>query len=195
MKSLFTIRTFKTVGLAAIVPALLMATIATHYMTKPPAKANDAVIKSQPAASKKQDSHSNQSNASALQADTSTTATPTTTSTQATPTTTHQSATSSTQAPQTTNTSSYQQTPTPTPTCNESMKTSYTNLYNSQVTSENTSWSNQVSSWNNYASAHGMSFSGYTQSQINANKPAHDARLAQLQTQYYQNLASINCNP
>jgi len=109
------------------------------------------------------------------------------------------------QAPKTTNTQSTltgteptpQQTTAPAPTapvCNESMKTSYMSLYSSQVASENTSWNNQINAWNSYASAHGMAFSGYVQDQINQNKPAHDARLAQIQTQYYQNLVSINCN-
>lgn len=83
----------------------------------------------------------------------------------------------------------------PIPTCNESMKSSYTNLYNSQVNEENANWYNQIDSWNAYAAGHGTGFGGYVQGMINDNQPAHDARLAQLQTQYYLNLASINCNP
>lgn len=108
------------------------------------------------------------------------------------------SQTATTQPTQTATNTNPQQTPTPTPTaptCNESMKSSYTSLYNSQVNAENASWTNQITAWNNYASANGMAFSGYVQSMINDNKPAHDARLAQLQTQHYQNLASINCQP
>lgn len=96
-------------------------------------------------------------------------------------------------------------TPVTAPTCNESMKSSYTSLYNSQLSSrvnaENANWYRQIEAWNNEAAGRGVggAFSGYVQSLINDNKPAHDARLAQiqaqLQTQYYQNLASINCNP
>ena len=55
-------------------------------------------------------------------------------------------------------------------------------------------WNNQIAAWQVDAQRRGLGFSGYVQGMINDNKPAHDARLAQLQTQYYQNLASINCN-
>lgn len=80
-------------------------------------------------------------------------------------------------------------------TCNEAMKSSYTNLYNSQVVQENASWANQISSWQSDARARGTGIAsgGYVQGMINDNLPAHDARLAQLQAQYYLNLASINC--
>lgn len=97
--------------------------------------------------------------------------------------------------PQQTTTTTIAPTPVTAPTCNETMKSSYTSLYNSQVNAENASWYNQIDAWSRYAAGHGMAFSGYVQDQINQNKPAHDARLAQLQTQYHQNLASINCNP
>ena len=99
--------------------------------------------------------------------------------------------------PQQTTTTTIAPTPVTAPTCNETMKSSYTSLYNSKVNAENAIWYNQIEAWNNYAAGNGVggAFSGYVQSMINENKPAHDARLAQLQTQYYQNLASINCNP
>lgn len=99
--------------------------------------------------------------------------------------------------PQQTTTTTIAPTPVTAPTCNETMKSSYTSLYNSKVNAENAIWYNQIEAWNNYAAGNGVggAFSGYVQSMINENKPAHDARLAQLQTQHYQNLASINCNP
>lgn len=121
-----------------------------------------------------------------------TTDTPTQSTSQTpTATTTNPTQTATNTAPQQTATS-----PTPaTPTCNQSMKSSYTSLYNSQVNAENASWNNQINAWSRYAAGHGMAFSGWVQEQIKQNKPAHDARLAQYQTQYYQNLISINCNP
>ena len=99
--------------------------------------------------------------------------------------------------PQQTTTTTIAPTPVTAPTCNETMKSSYTSLYNSKVNAENAIWYNQIEAWNNYAAGNGVggAFSGYVQSMINENKPAHDAKLAQLQAQYYQNLASINCNP
>ena len=124
---------------------------------------------------------------------TETTTTQPTQSTSQTPTatTTNPTQTATNTAPQQTATS-----PTPaTPTCNQSMKSSYTSLYNSQVNAENASWNNQINAWRGEATGRGGAFSGWVQEQINQNKPAHDARLAQLQTQYHQNLASINCNP
>lgn len=77
--------------------------------------------------------------------------------------------------------------------CNESMKTAYTNYYDSQVAAENSRWTNQVNAWAVDANSRGMAFSGYVQDMINKNKPAHNSRLAQLQVQYQQNLTSINC--
>lgn len=77
--------------------------------------------------------------------------------------------------------------------CNESMKASYTNLYNSQVSAENANWGNRVNQWGDEASARGMAFSGYVQDKINQNKPAHDASLASINNNYQSNLASINC--
>lgn len=78
--------------------------------------------------------------------------------------------------------------------CNESMKASYTSLYNSQISAENASWSNRVNQWGNEASARGMSFSGYVQDKINQNKPAHDARIASINSNYQSNLSSVSCN-
>lgn len=77
--------------------------------------------------------------------------------------------------------------------CDEDMKESYTNLRDSQIASENAAWVSKITTWNNYASGNGMSYSGYTQSMINENKPAHDARIAQIHTTYQLNIASINC--
>ena len=77
--------------------------------------------------------------------------------------------------------------------CNEAMQSSYTSLYNSQVTAENVNWANQISQWQSDARARGIAFSGYVQGMINDNQPAHDARLAQIKAQYDVNLASINC--
>lgn len=81
-----------------------------------------------------------------------------------------------------------------TPSCNESMKVSYKNLYDAQVTGENTRWSNQISGFSAEAARRGMSFSGYVQSQIDIYKPAHDASLAGFESQYQSNLANIYCS-
>ena len=78
--------------------------------------------------------------------------------------------------------------------CNQDMKASYKSQYDYQVSAEKADWARRVSQWSNEASANGGSFSGYVQSKVNANKPAHDARLSQLETTYRQNLASIHCN-
>lgn len=85
-------------------------------------------------------------------------------------------------------------TQTPVTSCNESMKASYTNLYNSKITAENTRWSNQVNGFANYASGNGMSFSGYVQEQTALARPTHDANIASIKSEYQSNLASINCN-
>ncbi len=197
MKSLLKIGKLKLAGLIAIVPVLAAGTVFAYNIATPPKTVNESAQTKQEAKQDKPNKQSDNSEsvdttATDQTASESTTAISTTQSKAQTPTTTNQQTqTNANTAPQQTAT-----TPTPaTPICNESMKSSYTSLYNSQVTSENTSWNNQITAWNNYASAHGMSFSGYTQSQIDANKPAHDAKLAQYQTQYYQNLASINCSP
>lgn len=78
--------------------------------------------------------------------------------------------------------------------CNESMKASYTSLYNSQISAENARWANQVNGFNNQATGSGGSFSGGAQDKINQYKPAHDARIASINNDYQSNLASINCN-
>lgn len=78
--------------------------------------------------------------------------------------------------------------------CDEDMKASYTSLRNSQISAEEAAWTRQVNAWGDYAASRGMAHSGYVQSMINDNKPAHDARLAQIQTTYQRNLASINCS-
>ena len=77
--------------------------------------------------------------------------------------------------------------------CNESMKASYTSLYNSQISAEDASWSNRVSQWNSEASARGISFSGYVQDKINQNKPTHEARITSINSNHQSNLASIDC--
>ena len=89
----------------------------------------------------------------------------------------------------------YQQPSAPAVSCNETMKSSYTSLYNAYVNAENASWYRQIEAWNSEANSRGMAFNGYTQGMIDQYKPAHDARLAGLQTEYYQNLVSVNCNP
>ena len=197
MKSLLKISKVKLLGLAVVVPVLIAGTVVAYNIATPSKTTNNAAQTEQTTTSNETDRQANDSEkldetlgdqtASESTTDTSTQSTsqtPTTTTTNPTQTTTNT-------APQQTATN-----PTPaTPTCNQSMKSSYTSLYNSKVNAENASWSNQINAWNDYAAGHGMAFSGYVQEQINQNKPAHDARLAQLQTQYYQNLASINCTP
>ena len=198
MKILRRLNKIQLVGLVATVPLLIGGTVFAYNIATPPDSkpVNDTTINEQSTTPNKVDRQTNDSDTidetpqdqTASESTTNTSAqsslqTPTTNTTRPTETTTA--------APQQTATN-----PTPaTPTCNESMKSSYTNLYNSKVNAENASWSNQINAWNDYAAGHGMAFSGYTQSMINDNKPAHDARLAQLQTQYYQNLVSINCTP
>lgn len=78
-------------------------------------------------------------------------------------------------------------------TCNETMKASYTNLYESMVAAENARWTQQVNGFHTEASRRGMSFSGYAQEQIDLAKPAHEATLANIQNDYAINLHSINC--
>lgn len=77
--------------------------------------------------------------------------------------------------------------------CNESMKTSYTSLYNSQISAENARWASQVNGFNNQATGNGGSFSGGAQDKMNQYKPAHDAKIASINNTYQSNLASINC--
>lgn len=78
--------------------------------------------------------------------------------------------------------------------CDETVKASYVSLYISQVNAENTAWGNQMAAWANSATGNGMPFSGYVQNMVAQNGPAHDARLAQLQSDYQQNLARIHCS-
>lgn len=78
--------------------------------------------------------------------------------------------------------------------CNEAMKSSYTSSYNSQLAAENARWANQVNSIMSEAARRGNTFSGIPQGQIDEARPTHDAIVAQLQSQYYQNLMLINCN-
>lgn len=77
--------------------------------------------------------------------------------------------------------------------CNQAVKESYKNLYDSQINAEKADWSQRVNRWGNEASARGMAFSGYVQGKINDNKPAHDLRLVQIKATYQSNLANINC--
>lgn len=77
--------------------------------------------------------------------------------------------------------------------CNETMKSVYTATYESRLNAETASWANQVNAWNNQASSSGISFSGYTQALLEQYRPAHLARLSQIQSEYQQNLANINC--
>lgn len=195
MKSLFKISKLKLVGLVAFVPLLIAGTVVAYNIATPSAKTNNSVQTEQATASDTDRQTSDDEQVD--ETPTEQTATESTSSTQtqastSSPTTSNPTAqTNSSTTPQHAATA-----PAPTaPTCNESMKLSYTSLYNSKVNAENASWYNQINAWNTYASEHGMAFSGYTQSMIDQYKPAHDARLAQLQTQYHQNLASVNCNP
>lgn len=198
MKSFLKLGKLKIAGLVTLVLVLTTGTVFAYNITTPSKTVNEsAQTKQEVKTDKTSKQTDNSESEDATPTDQTASESPASTSTATqpktqTPTTTNQQTqTNTSTVPQQTAT-----TPTPaTPTCNESMKSSYTSLYNSQVASENASWNNQITAWNNYASAHGMAFSGYVQDQINQNKPAHDARLAQLQTQYYQNLASINCNP
>lgn len=77
--------------------------------------------------------------------------------------------------------------------CNETMKASYTNLYNSKITAENTRWANQQDAIRADAQRRGMGFSGIVDEQINSARPAHEANLASIENQYVQNLMSVNC--
>ena len=198
MKLSHTVSKLKIVGLITIIPILIAGTVVAYNITTPPKTVNNSAQTEQTTTSD-ETSKRTTNNKQLIEVSKDQTASEPTddTSTQTTeqaPKITTTQPTQNTTADTTTQTTTTTPTPT-TPTCNESMKLSYKSLYDSQVNAENASWSNQVNAWNSYASAHGMSFSGYVQDQINQNKPAHDARLAQLQVQYYQNLASINCNP
>lgn len=196
MKSLFKISKLKLIGLVAIVPILIAGTVVAYNVATPPKTVNNAQTEQAktPSETDKQTNKSERVDVTPEDqtASESTTDTPTQSTSQApTATTTNPTQTATSTAPQQTTTN-----PTPTtPTCNQSMKSSYTSLYNSQVNAENASWNNQINAWRDEATGRGGAFSGWVQEQINQNKPAHDARLAQLQTQYHQNLASINCNP
>lgn len=196
MKSLLKISKLKLIGLAVIAPLLIAGSVLAYNIATPSKITNNATQTEQTTPA----SNTNKQTSDNKQVDETPTDQTASESTDTTPTqsTAQTPKTTTTQPTQTATNTTPQQTTTPTPTtptCNESMKSSYTSLYNSQVASENANWNNQITAWNNYASSHGMAFSGYVQDQINQNKPAHDARLAQYQTQYYQNLASINCNP
>lgn len=196
MKSLLKIGKFKLAGIVAIVPVLITGTVFTYNIATPSKPVGNSAQTEQASTVKKTDKPASDSGqADTTPSDQTTSESSDSTSTQTTtqaPTTAQPTQTATNTTPQQAATS-----PTPsTPTCNESMKSSYTSLYNSKVNAENAIWYNQIEAWNNYAAGNGVggAFSGYVQSMINDNKPAHDARLAQLQTQYYQNLASINCN-
>lgn len=195
MKMIRKLSKLRLIGLVAIVPILIAGTVVAYNVVTPPKTVNNTQAE-QAKTPNETDKQTNNSEKEDITPTDQTASEPSdSTSTQ---TTTQAPRTTTTQLTQTSTNTAPQQTatnPTPaTPTCNESMKSSYTNLYNSKVNAENASWTNQINAWNDYAAGHGMAFSGYVQEQINQNKPAHDARLAQLQTQYYQNLASINCN-
>jgi len=195
MKLLRTVSKLKIIGLIAIIPILIAGTVVAYNIATPSKTTNNATHQTEQITTpNKIDKQANDSEQVESTPEEKTTGESTNTSTQPTVQTPKITTTQPTQTT-TTNTTPQATAPTPTaPTCNESMKSSYTSLYNSQVNAENASWANQINAWNSYAAGNGMSFSGYVQDQINQNKPAHDARLAQLQTQYYQNLASINCN-
>lgn len=197
MKIIRKLSKLKLAGLVAIVPVLIAGTVVAYNIATPSKTTNESAQTKQEVQTDNTDIQASD-NEQLDETPKDQTASESTANTQS-QTTTQTPTTTTTQPSQTaTNTTPQQATtsPTPTtPTCNQSMKSSYTSLYNSQVNAENASWSNQINAWNDYAAGHGMAFSGYTQSMINDNKPAHDARLAQLQTQYYQNLVSINCTP
>ena len=199
MKSLRKIGKLKLIGLIAIIPVLAVGTVFAYNIATPSKTVNESTqtkqeVKTDKTSKQTDNSESEDTTPTDQTASESTTDTPTQSTSQApTATTTNPTQTATSTAPQQTTTN-----PTPTtPTCNESMKSSYTSLYNSQVNAENASWNNQINAWRDEATGRGVggAFSGWVQEQINQNKPAHDARLAQLQTQYYQNLASINCTP
>jgi len=76
-----------------------------------------------------------------------------------------------------------------TPTCNISLKESYTNSYNAQVTYENTVHAN----WRYSGDASTMQSSYYAREQ-GVELARHEAKLAQLLADYQQKLATINCN-
>lgn len=197
MKSLLKIGKLKLLGLGIILPILLAGTVAAYNIATPSKTTNNSVQTEHDTTPNKTDEQTNESEQIDTTPEDQTASEPSSsTSTQTAPraptaTTAQPTQTATNIVPQQTATSSASSTP----TCNESMKSSYTSLYNSKVNAENTSWYNQIEAWNNDAARRGVSFGGYVQSMINENKPAHDARLAQLQTQYYQNLASINCSP
>ncbi len=196
MKSLRKLSKLKLAGLIVIFPFLVAGTVFAYNIATPSKPVNNSAQTEQSSTSKKTDKRA--SNSERIDTATDQAASESSGSI-LTQTTTQAPRTSTTQPTQTATNTAPQQTaanPTPTtPTCHESMKASYASLYNSKVNAENASWNNQITAWNNYASSRGMAFSGYVQDQINQNKPAHDARLAQYQTEYYQNLASINCSP
>lgn len=197
MKIIRKLSKLKLAGVVAIIPVLIAGTVVAYNIATPSKTTNESAQTKQEVQADNTDIQASDGE-QLSETPEDQTASESTASTQS-QATTQTPTTTTTQPPQTATNTTPQQTattPTPTtPTCNQSMKSSYTSLYNSQVNAENASWNNQINAWNSYAAGNGMAFSGYVQDQINQNKPAHDARLAQLQTQYYQNLASINCNP
>jgi|GEM_PF-4876184 len=80
------------------------------------------------------------------------------------------------------------QAPPPAPTCNISLKESYTNSYNAQVTYENSVHDN----WQ-YSGGAGTMQSSYYAREAGVELARHEAELAQIIAEYQQNLASINC--
>lgn len=104
--------------------------------------------------------------------------------------------TTSQQTETNTNTTPRQTAPTPTaPTCNESMKSSYTSLYNSQVIQENLRYSREMDAIASEISRRNLHFSGIAQEMRDNARAPHEANLASIEAQYYLNLASINCDP
>jgi len=194
MKFLPTPKQLKVTAAVLMIPALFAGTVALQYLTPSSSsdKASNAALHNKPSGSTSKEQDANSSSDIPQEKSNSTT-----TSNKPTASPTTRQVAGSTNSPQTvaSATSNNQgQSSSTAVTCNESMKTSYTNSYNSQVAAENSKWNNQVNAWGNYANSIGRPFGGYVQDMINQHKPAHDAKLAQLQSQYQQNLSSINCS-
>ena len=81
----------------------------------------------------------------------------------------------------------------PAPTCNQDLKSSYTNSYHTAVNAENITNQNNLANIQNYANSRGMLYSGYVTEQDALENQRHQTVLTNLLSTYNQQLASIYC--
>ncbi len=80
-----------------------------------------------------------------------------------------------------------------TPMCNEGLRASYSDYYNSMVNSENNRLSNQINQINQSWQNRGMYYSGGREAEISAAQSASNQKIQSLTNDYQNKLSSINC--